>query len=133
MKIDFSGTDSSTGFDPIPEDRYLLEVVGMEERVSGSGNPLISTRFKVVEGDHEGRNVFTNFVLTPNSLWNLRGFLEACGLEDLVSGETDTNEVIENAKGRAVSAYVKIREYQGKKSNDLSGWQASDDSDGLFA
>ena len=135
MKINLADTEAGSGFDPLPEDRYDLEIVSLEERTSNSGNPMLSMRFKVINHDSlNNRNLFTNFVLTEKSLWNLRAFLDAIGCEELVEREFDTAELQELLPGRTVSSYVTIRTWEGKKSNNLAQWTAIDDSGGgMFA
>lgn len=138
MKIDLTSQDTSSGgFEPLPEDRYDLEVVSLEERTSSSGNQLINMRFKVINNDqYNNRNLFTSFVLVENSLWNLAAFLEAAGCDDLLEREFDTAELQQVLPGRTVSAYVTIRTYNDKKSNNLSQWapiESEDAATSIFA
>jgi hypothetical protein len=70
--LDLSGADLR-GFEPIPSGQYNAEIVEvkMEETQGGpnaklpAGTPRVNVRFRVTDGEFEGRNVFNSYTLPP--------------------------------------------------------------------
>lgn len=121
-KINFDDVPEND-FSPLPEDRYKLKCTDAELGVSKNGNDKIDCTFEVIDGDKKGRLVWNTFSLVPKAWFELKNFLEAAG-ED-VSGEFDAEDVVDMIKGSEVNAYLEIRSYQGKKSNQVktSSWK----------
>ena len=101
ISIDFS--DVKGGFEPVDEGRYacVIENVELDKGKEPPHNPYFKFTLKITDGEFEGRKLWTNMVLTENSLWVLKASLEALGYE-FEDGEEidfeidgDTNVVME--------------------------------------
>lgn len=108
VKVDFSDTEAS-GI--VEEGDYLIEVDEVEQKESSTGNPMLVFTFKITEGDFKGKKLFHNCSLQPQALFNLRGLLEALGLE-VPQGvmEFDPADLI----GETCGASVVHELYEGK-------------------
>lgn len=85
VSVDFEGV--KTGGAPrvrVPEGDYLFKVTKVEhKKASEEGkNPYFLFTLKVLKGDPKGVNKNIGHVcsLGKSALWNLRGFMEACGI-----------------------------------------------------
>lgn len=109
ITIDLSDTESSG----IPDEGdYLLEVDEVEVKTSdNSGADYLSIQMKIVEGDFKGKKVWHNCSLQPQALFNLRGLMEALGME-VTSGkfQLDPADMI----GLTCGASLAHEQYNGK-------------------
>lgn len=109
ITVDFSDTESSG----IPDEGdYLLEVDEVEQKTSdNSGADYLSITFKIADGDFKGKKVWHNCSLQPQALFNLRGLLEALGME-VTSGkfQLDPADMI----GLTCGASLAHEQYNGK-------------------
>ena len=48
------------GFEPLPEGGYIVAISEAEKKTSKAGNDMLSLRYEVQKGEHEGRLVFEN-------------------------------------------------------------------------
>ena len=80
---------TETSFEPIPIGTYTANLVDAEvkETKSGTGG-YISVKFKIIDGDHEGRTFFDMFNIKNNNptavsigLSQLKGLMKAAGSE----------------------------------------------------
>ena len=46
--------------EPIPEGKYVAEIIESQEKISGAGNTYLSLKFSICEGPHEGRWIWDN-------------------------------------------------------------------------
>jgi hypothetical protein len=100
--IDFSEVKS---LDPIPDGSYSAEIVYAEEGTSKAGNPKIDLRWKVIDGEFEGRLVFDVLTFTPAALFRVKNTLKALGWEDSFSGEVAAEDLI----GRQATIVVSLQ------------------------
>jgi hypothetical protein len=123
ISLNLSGVQARS-FEPLPEGKYLVEVLEVKAKIAASsGAPMLAWTFRVLDEDYEGRQLFTNTVLTDNSLWKLKSFLIALGYtEEELNGEIelDPDELV----GLQAVARVKTREYQGETRNDVNALEA---------
>ena len=54
----------TAGFDDVPHGTYDVEINKMELKLSKNDNPMLSVWFKVLAGEHKGRLIFMNQVIT---------------------------------------------------------------------
>ncbi len=54
---------SMTGNEPVPAGTYTLGLIKIEEKVFDSGAWGFRVRFKILEGEFEGKLIFENFVV----------------------------------------------------------------------
>jgi hypothetical protein len=82
------------GFEPLPEDEYLVRMGRFEEKATKNGKgTLLSAGFEVVSGESKGRLVFHNFLVEHESkaaqkIGNdqLDKYLKAVGIADGLEG-----------------------------------------------
>lgn len=109
ISVDFTDVETQANLE---EGDYLLEVDEVEQKESDtSGKDYLSFTFKVAEGEFEGKKVYHNCSLQPQALFNLRGVLEALGI-DVPSGpmELDPADLI----GETCGATIGLETYEGK-------------------
>lgn len=136
IRIDFTGVDK--GFKLIDEGTYSAKLIEATAGESDAGNPKIDWVFEITQkGKFKGQKLLPFCTsLTPQALWNLRGLLEAIGVE-VPEGALDLNlkEVVEEASECSVT--VEHNTWEGKKRakivdlNTLDGDEdeSEDDSD----
>jgi len=77
----------SRDFDPVPTGKYLVQIDGAEIReVKGEdspnkGAPMCNIEFTIVEGEYEGRKMFTNIMLFGDA-YSAVWLCKALGLYD---------------------------------------------------
>lgn len=104
---------------PPEPDWYVLECTKAEAGVAAtSGNPMLKTQWKIVEGPSAGKSgIFNNFNITPDSDFALSIFfrhMEALGLGDeFFARNPTTAQVAEALVGRRGNVKLGIRTFQG--------------------
>lgn len=113
-KVDFSLIDDVQDYTPLPDGKYLCELVHVEEAKTQYDDEMWKLKFRVMKGEHEGRFVFDNLVFSKAAEKRLKLICSRLGLD--VSGELDlTTETI---KGRTCFITVATEDY--KDENDKS-------------
>ena len=126
IKVDFTGVEAGGGSRLLPEGVYQFEVIDIEKKRSdNSGADYLAFELEVTEGDHKGTKAWDNFSLQPQSLWKLRGFMEAAGLET-TDGPMNIN--LDDMVGLIISAEVFHEEYKGKTKHRIGSYLSDDDS-----
>jgi Protein of unknown function (DUF669) len=125
MKLNLKNVKGST-FDPIPEGRYNVVVDKAElTTAKDSGNAMIKTTLKITDGDFKGRLVWDNFVLIDNSLWKLKGFLEAIKSNIAESTSATEQDAATAMVGAHVSVYLEPRVGEnGNVSSNVKNYAA---------
>ena len=77
---DFSSAESSS-FDEVPDGKYQARIDSVRLDRSQKGDPMIKWDLVVIAGQHSGRHVFKNSVITPAALPFVKGDLKTLGLE----------------------------------------------------
>lgn len=110
ISVDFEGVESGV---VVPEDDYSVRVSEIEQKISdNSGEPYLAFIFEINDGPHSGKRLWHNCSLQPQALFNLRGVLEALGLE-VPSGKMDLD--IDDLIGLECGVAVQHETYNGKK------------------
>lgn len=111
VKVDFTGVETRK---LVPENDYAIKPVEISQETSGDKNPYLAWTFEISRGDHKGSKLYYNTSLLPQALWNLRGVLEAFGME-VPDGkmELDLKEMVEG--DYEACATVEHDTYNGKK------------------
>lgn len=121
ISVDFTGVSAEGGGRLLPEGPVKLELVDIEEKEGeSSGQPYLSFTFEVPEGEEfAGTKAWDNMSLQPQSLWKLRGFLEAAGVatEDGPM-DIDQDELI----GLVVTGNIIHEDYKGKSKHRIDGY-----------
>lgn len=114
MQIDFSNISE---FKTMPKGQYPVRVTELVLVKASTGNKMIKWTLKVTDGEFKGRNLWTNTVLTEESLWVLRNYLTALGVEvPKASVNIEFSKII----GKVAIADVTVGEYNGKPKNYIN-------------
>lgn len=129
VKVDFSG---ATTRKVIPEGtEVLINPVELELK-DGEKAQYISWKYEVTEGKYKGQELYNNTSLAENSLWNLRGVLEAHGIEvPEKKTDLDLDKILKEAE--PAGAVIDNDTYQGKKKSvigDIFDPEALEGNDG---
>lgn len=138
--VDFKGVEGKLG--KIDDGDYLGKVVEVTQEEGQNGDYLKWT-FELQDEGVEGRRVFLNTSLLPQALWNLRGLLEALGVEvpddemdidpaelvDLTVGLTIESETWEGKKRPKVADYFAAEEDEAPKKKSSKKKSKADDDD----
>lgn len=126
IEVDFTGVEA--GGRVTPEGEYVVEVLGVERKMSEADKPYLAWTLKVVgDPNHEGNRLYYNTSLQKQALWNLRQFLEAMGIETQGGAmQLDLKSYV----GLQLGVEVDIEEYKGKdKSRVVDVFALNDDED----
>lgn len=80
-------SDAQEGFEPLPSGKYLVEVTGAEEKLSGPdaktpGMPYIAFEFTIQDEEYDGRRVWMNCSFSPKAMGMTKQSLRALGGTD---------------------------------------------------
>jgi len=126
---DFSSAEEPS-FDEVPDGKYQVRIDSVRLDRSQRGDPMIKWDLLVIAGQHQGRHIFKNSVITPAALPYVKGDLKTVGLqlakfsdlsarlEDLL----DVNlEITKRTRGDYTNVYFNKRiEIAGGNSQSLS-------------
>ncbi|MEZ6100259.1 MAG: DUF669 domain-containing protein [Pirellulaceae bacterium] len=114
---DFSSAESPS-FDEVPDGKYQARIDSVRLDRSQKGDPMIKWDLIVIAGQHSGRHIFKNSVITPAALPFVKGDLKTVGLElakfsDL-AGRLDevldrTMEITKRTRGEYTNVYFNKR------------------------
>jgi hypothetical protein len=85
VRITLNLDDVGNSFTLIEPGRYPARVVGIEEKESSTGNPMLVWSWELEGGDYSGQEIKSFTSLQDHALFGLKQHLEAFG----VSGEVD--------------------------------------------
>lgn len=63
----------------LPPGDYIFDVVNVEEAISRSNNDTYRVTFRVVEGEHEGKEIVNSYSRSPKAKGRIAALLVACG------------------------------------------------------
>ena len=119
-----------SGFELLPKGNYPAIVDELEFTESSTGNPMFAAKFKVTEGEFEGRVLFDYWVLGGKGaefgLGKLKKFLTRVVPETNLSAFNPQSFADEGtAIGRELTVSVKIQtqkkgDYKGEKRNQVA-------------
>tara|TARA_R110000824_G_scaffold67222_6_gene174080 strand:+ start:137 stop:535 length:399 start_codon:yes stop_codon:yes gene_type:complete len=125
-------TNTKKVYEPIPVGEYLAKVGRFTEKATKAGNgSYVTGTFEILEGDHAGRLVFQNFMLShpnPKSVEigneQLSKFLKAVGQGGGFDALGNDVTALEEYTNRACVISVGIKEGTNgyKDSNMISKW-----------
>lgn len=122
-------TETKSGFDPIPSDRYTFTVTSAkaEEKVTKDGDPghHIELTLHIAEGPFAKRKVWDHVYL-PGAKWRLKSILQAAGLPDLANSKSLEAQASADALvGTSFSAWLESSVgTNGSPRNDLKEYTA---------
>lgn len=68
LVFDLDGVEEDKGFELIPKGKYPAIVDEVEFGESSTGNPMLTIKYKITEGEYEGRNLWDFIVLGGKAL-----------------------------------------------------------------
>lgn len=105
----------------LPEGEYLVEVTEVNEKEGNAGNYL-EWVLTVASKEGKGAKLFHITSLAPQALWNLRGVLEALGI-DPPDDETEMDH--DDLVGNIMNVLVEHEKYEGKnRARIVDYWPA---------
>ncbi len=117
LSVDLSEVEED-GFDVIPKAVYNVVVAEAEYKISQSGgNPMISLQLEVEDGEYKGRKLFTHVVFSPKAMSMAKRTIKRLGLENLLEGPFNPEEVADDFIGARARARVDIDKYEGEDTN----------------
>lgn len=138
LVFDLSQVEEQKGFELIPKGKYEAIVDEIEFSESKAGNPMITAKFKIVEGEFESRILYDYWVLSgPGAEFGqakLKKFLvRVCPEVDLSAFNPETFCDDGDAVGRDCIIDVTIQtqkkgDYKGEKRNSIKDLLAPEGS-----
>lgn len=125
VKLDFTGVES---FQKASEGQHVAKIVSAEEVVASTGSDMLKIAFEVTTGTDKGCRVYENYVLAENSLWKLKGLLNALGVKADGKVVIDLDKLI----GKTCIIEVVHEEYNGvmrAKIADYKNLATAEDND----
>ena len=127
VTVDFSGVSSGGGRFRVPEGDYKFKVDKVEMGTSkSSGNTMVTVTFVGTEGRVKGKKPRDYFTFTKDSLWKLRGFMEALGID---TPDSKTKVDVDAFVGKKVGITLGDDEYEGKVSSKPQDYIPYDEVD----
>lgn len=130
LVFNLDGVEEDKGFELLPKGNYAAVVDELELTESSTGNPMFAAKFKVTEGEFEGRVLFDYWVLGGKGaefgLGKLKKFLTRVMPEVNISSFNAQTFSDEGAAiGRELTVAVKIQtqkkgDYKGEKRNQIA-------------
>lgn len=117
LNLDFSSVPSR---EPLEEGMYLLQIAEAQEKISSTGNPMISVTYDVIsthEGEEVpgGRKIWDNYSLQAQALFKLKELLSALGIDTAAVVEMEVSDLV----GQQVMAKVIQEPYNGELRNRI--------------
>ena len=117
-------------FAPIPAAWYLAEITKSEmKNTNDKTGKYLAITYKVIEGEHEGRLVYTNLNLVNKSETavkiarsDLKAICAACGHD----GELEDSEDLHGIP-HAIKVSIKPETSQWPAKNEIKGFKSEDD------
>jgi hypothetical protein len=121
-------------FLPIPEGDYVCVIDTVKDTKTKDGKTRMwNTKFKILQGSHAGKFLFTNFVHNEGGFGNLKKLYSVLGYD--VTQNIDMELNTEDILNRHCVVITELREYNGKMQNSIpyAGFEAVDASVGAPA
>lgn len=109
-----------------PEGEHLVRVANVEQR-EGQNAPYFAWEFEVVSGKAKGAKLWNNTSLAPQALWNLRGTLEAIGVE---IPDDDMDIELSELVDKECTVLVGHEDYEGKPQARVIDVLPAEETDG---
>jgi len=127
IPVDFKGVESGGGRVRVPEGDYRAKVVSIKQGTSkSSSNPMLTWEFVGTAGKLKGKKLKDYTTLTAESLWKLKGLLEALGFS-VPSKRIDLAPMLKRAIGKELGLTLVDEEYENKMSSKIADYLTLDD------
>jgi hypothetical protein len=123
--------DVSEGFDILPAGWYPVRIVGHETRKTSADAkkykevPMINWAFEVTGDFKRGRKLWTNTVVVPELLGQIKGMLRATG--EFTDEQLNSSDFVLRPKDyykMELAAKVRVKKYEGEDRNDILAFKA---------
>ena len=131
--IDLSSVEGPS-FEVMPRGNYQCVVTECDFDFSSTkGEPMWKMRLEVMEGEFEGRRLFSNMMWAGNGLTFTKRDLEAIR-PDLAGAaiQPDDDVLLDSMVGLRVTAKVATQRYEGETRNNVRQLLAPVEGDGAF-
>lgn len=124
-EVDWSALKKSAddAMRPAPPGDHVVEIRKSEAVTNSSGNPMYKVQGVIVSGPAEGKTVFNNFNVTPESQFAMAIFFQhmaALGLDDAFFATGPNHAQVAQALiGRRAVWTLDIRQWQGRDRNEV--------------
>ena len=116
-------------FAPIPADWYLAEIIKSELKSTKDGTgKYIALTFKVLEGDHENRLIYTNLNIVNNSETavkiarsDLKAICLSCGIDTELEDTDDLHNI-----PMLIKVSIKAENSNWPAKNEIKGFKAEE-------
>jgi hypothetical protein len=109
----------------MPDGDYNAIVVESSATTSSTGKPMIKVKFRVMDGPHKDKPIWSQFVISPESPIALRIFFQhmaAFGLDaNFFAQQPPMDSVARNLLNRGVVLTLDSREWGGALRNNVKG------------
>lgn len=122
ITVNFEGVESGRGRIRVPEGDYAMKLKKVSQKKgSDSGEPYLLVGFELSKGPEKGNKkvLSHNFSLQPQSLWNFRNFLEACG-KQIPSKKLKID--LDKLLNLQCAGTVIDDEYEGRRQSNISAF-----------
>jgi hypothetical protein len=126
-------TEAATDFAPLPAGTYTARIIGGELSAAKTGTPGYKLTFKVLEGEHTGRQFWSDVWLTAAALPMAKRDLAKLGVTRLEQLEAPLPPGIRCAVKLALRAEDDGTAYNRVRSFDVLGIDADPTADDDFA
>lgn len=110
-------------FEPIPQGDYDLLITNPSHKVSQGGKKMYVVEATVQGGPYNGRKIWDNLVVSPESGTAMGYFfkkMKAIGLPvDYFQSQPSDDQIVNDLRNRTFRAKVGIKNYLGKDSNNI--------------
>lgn len=123
-----AATLPSTSFEPAPVGKYTFTIDEAKAAVSKAGNQVFRIATHIDAGPSAKKKVWHDLTLNqdPTRTVSLRIFFENMAVFGMpfewFTAATQDAEIVANLLGKRFEAEVTIEEWQGKKSNKITGY-----------
>ncbi len=116
--IDFDNAEA-----PIPPDRYLVEITGVDQGRTKAGAEMWTLRLVVQSGEYSGAEIWDRLVFSPAAMKRVRVLCAALGLD--TSGQLALEPWM--LKGKRVFVRTRIENYNGEDRTavEFLGYEAA--------
>jgi len=106
-------TSTKKDFEPIPTGTYLARITLAQVDLTGP-SPKVSMRYKIQEGEHEGRLLFSNYTLDEKGSSYLMKDLSVLGVKTRPKNMGELSSLLLTITDKTAEVYAKQRAYTKK-------------------
>lgn len=111
------------GFAPLPVGEYIAETVTTRHKQSSNDKLMFEVAFKVLAGPHAGRQVWRNFVVSPESPGAMARFFNDMATlgapREYFKSEPSSDAICSKILGTKVTIELNHRVWNGETRNDI--------------